>query len=166
LSLHKYVFAGDDSINRVDASGYDFDLATTIAVATIAGAISGAIVGGITGGTQGAIRGAVEGAIFGAIFPLAGAGIGAALLGNAARGVFLVGVGGLIGSTTVSAYSIATAQGSNERNGAIASLVLSALFVAFGPRLLQSASTGTYSAEQINATFPPGYKPPYAPVQW
>jgi hypothetical protein len=41
VSLHKYLYAGDDPVDRVDPSGYDFDLGSLAAASAIGGTIAG-----------------------------------------------------------------------------------------------------------------------------
>lgn len=90
LSLHKYLYANADPLNRRDPSG-EFSLIDTVITSSLIGTVSGAGLGFITGGIKGAVHGALQGAILGALVPLTGAGVGTVLLGNAARGVFLAG---------------------------------------------------------------------------
>jgi len=154
ITLHKYLYAGCDSINRVDPSGRDFSLINTIVVSTIIGALSGFGLGFITGGLRGAIRGAVAGAVLGALIPLTGAGVGYALLGgNLARGVFIVGWGVGLGNAGVSGYSFATATSREERFNAGVSLLATAAFMFVGPKVLENVNTKIIPGEEANADF-------------
>jgi hypothetical protein len=150
--LHKYLYANSDPVNRVDPNG-QFSLAHTIINSSIVGAISGFGLGLLTGGLKGAINGAVQGAIFGALVPLTGAGVGVALLGNAARGVFIVGWGVGLGTAGVSGYSFGTATTGEERFEAGVGLVASVGFMFVGPKVLQYANTRTIAAQELNAEF-------------
>jgi hypothetical protein len=82
-SLHQYLYAAANPVNRTDPTG-NFDLASTVATSAIIGTLSGA------------------------------------LLGSAARGIFVTGIGGLIGGSLVSGYSLATGS-AQEKKGAVAS---------------------------------------------
>jgi len=67
LSLHKYLYAGNEPINRIDPSGRDFDLASlsvNVAISSTIDAISGFRANGIKGAVEGAVKGAVIGAAF------------------------------------------------------------------------------------------------------
>ncbi len=151
-SLHKYLYANSDPVNRVDPNG-QFSLANTIVTSSITGAISGFGLGLLTGGLKGAIQGAIQGAILGALIPLTGAGVGVALLGNAARGVFIVGWGVGLGSAGVSGYSFATATTGEERFEAGVGLVASVGFMFVGPKVLERVNTRIISGEQANTDF-------------
>ncbi|HEU0049702.1 MAG TPA: RHS repeat-associated core domain-containing protein, partial [Nitrososphaera sp.] len=166
ISLHKYLYADADPANQIDPSGH-FSLINTIVMSSIIGAISGFGIGLITGGLKGAVRGAIQGAILGALVPLTGAGVGAALLGSAARGVLIVGWGVGLGSTGVSGYSFATATTGQERFEAGVGLIASVGFMFVGPMALRYANTRVISAEEINAEFltlrGPGAQRPWQP---
>jgi len=151
-SLHKYLYANSDPINRMDPGG-QFSLAHTVISSSIIGTISGFGLGLLTGGLKGAVNGAVQGAILGALVPLTGAGVGAALLGNAARGVFIVGWGVGLGSAGVSGYSFTTASTGEERFEAGVGLVASIGFMFVGPKVLERVNTRIISGEQANADF-------------
>ena len=151
-SLHKYLYANSDPVNRVDPNG-QFSLASTVINSSIIGAISGFGLGLLTGGLKGAFHGAIQGAIFGALVPLTGAGVGVALLGNAARGVFIVGWGVGLGSAGVSGYSFGTATTGEERFEAGVGLVASVGFMFVGPKVLQRVNTRIISGEQANTEF-------------
>ncbi|MGA8367822.1 MAG: RHS repeat-associated core domain-containing protein, partial [Candidatus Acidiferrales bacterium] len=73
LSLHKYLYAGNDPINRLDPSGNDFDLASTLTATT----------GGLTIFGMSALQSAIviQG-VTGALFASSFSGIGAALEGQ------------------------------------------------------------------------------------
>jgi RHS repeat-associated protein len=152
MSLHKYLYVGGDPTNRLDPSG-QFSLLDTVNTSALIGVISGAGLGFITGGIKGAINGAVQGAVLGALVPLTGAGVGAFLLGNAARGVFVVGWGVGLGSAGVSGYSFATANTREERFDAGVSLIATLGFIFVGPKLLKFANTKLLSAEEANYDF-------------
>ncbi|GEM_PF-2342794 len=73
LSLHKYLYAGNDPINRIDPSGNDFDLASTLTATT----------GGVTIFGMSALQSAIViQSVTGALFASSFAGIGAALEGQ------------------------------------------------------------------------------------
>jgi hypothetical protein len=150
--LHKYLYANSDPVDRVDPNG-QFSLASTVINSSIIGAISGFGLGLLTGGLRGAVNGAVQGAIFGALVPLSGAGVGVALLGNAARGVFIVGWGVGLGSAGVSGYSFTTATTGEERFEAGLGLIASVGFMFVGPKVLEYANTRTIAAQELNAEF-------------
>ncbi|HEY6370708.1 MAG TPA: RHS repeat-associated core domain-containing protein, partial [Candidatus Sulfotelmatobacter sp.] len=73
LSLHKYLYAGNDPINQLDPSGNDFDLASTLTATT----------GGVTIFGMSALQSAIviQG-VTGALFASSFSGIGAALEGQ------------------------------------------------------------------------------------
>ncbi|HEY2973146.1 MAG TPA: PKD domain-containing protein [Pyrinomonadaceae bacterium] len=152
LSLHKYLYANADPVNRVDPNG-QFSLLNTVITSTVIGALSGFGLGLLTGGLRGAVRGAFQGAIIGALIPLTGAGVGYALLGNAARGIFIVGWGVGLGNAGVSGFSFATATTGEERFEAGVGLIATVAFMFVGPRALQYANTRTIAAEELNAQF-------------
>jgi RHS repeat-associated protein len=152
ISLHKYLYANADPVNRLDPNG-QFSLLNTVITSTSIGAVSGFGLGFLTGGLQGAVRGAFQGAIIGALIPLTGAGVGYALLGNAARGVFIVGWGVGLGNAGVSGYSFATATTGEERFDAGISLLATAAFMFVGPKVLERINTRVISGEQANADF-------------
>jgi hypothetical protein len=74
-------------------------------------------------------------------------------LGNAARGVFIVGWGAGLGSAGVSGYSFTTAATGEERFEAGVGLVASIGFMFVGPKILQYTNTRTIAAEELNAEF-------------
>src|SRR5262249_8938070 len=82
-----------------------------------------------------------------------GAGVGALVLGNAARGVFLVGWGVGLGSAGVSGYSFATADSREERFDAGVSLIATVAFMFVGPKMLEHVNTRIVSAGEANAEF-------------
>jgi RHS repeat-associated protein len=76
FSLHKYLYAGNDPINRIDPSGNDFDLASTLTATT----------GGVTIFGMSALQSAIViQSVTGALFASSFAGIGAALEGQTPR---------------------------------------------------------------------------------
>ncbi len=152
ISLHKYLYADADPVNRLDPSG-QFSLLDTVITSTTIGAVSGFGLGFLTGGLQGAVRGAFHGALLGALIPLTGAGVGYALLGNAARGVFIVGWGVGFGNAGVSGFSLATATTGEERFEAGVGLVATVGFMFVGPKVLERVNTRVISGEQANADF-------------
>ncbi len=95
-TLHRYLYAGADPVNRIDPSGREYGLSTQLTVAAIVGSLAGGLIGGIRAGVEGAVAGAVAGL----------------LLGPAAVGI-ATGVGGLIaavfGVSTTTGIGIASA---------------------------------------------------------
>jgi hypothetical protein len=92
-SLHKYLYASCDPVNRIDPSGHA-DLVDILITSAIIGGLAGMIVGGIRGGVRGAIIGLITGAIMAPLMTLAtiGGGIGLA-----------AGVNAIFGAGTLSA---------------------------------------------------------------
>jgi RHS repeat-associated protein len=148
-SLHKYSYTRNSPANLNDPSG-QFSLVDTLNTSVLVGTISGFTIGLYTGGIEGAVHGAVQGAVIGALVPLTGAGVGSALLGNAARGVFITGWGFGLGNAATSGFSLATATTQEERTSAGINLLISAGFMYFGPKILQRVNTKIISAEQAN----------------
>jgi len=148
-SLHKYSYANGNPANLIDPSG-NFSIVETAITSSLVGTLSGATIGLLTGGIKGAITGAVQGAVLGALVPITGAGVGVALLGNAARGVFITGLGVGIGSTGVNAYEFATAGSGDERFGAGVNLIAGLGFMYFGPKILERVNTRIITGDQAN----------------
>ena len=77
MSLHKYLYAGSEPINRIDPSGKDFDLGSlsvNIAINSTLNAITGFQANGIKGAAEGALKGAAIGAAFFAFGAVIGSG--------------------------------------------------------------------------------------------
>jgi hypothetical protein len=151
-SLHKYLYTRNNPTNLVDPSGH-FSLVDTLNTSVLVGVLSGFTFGLVTGGLEGAINGAIQGATMGALVPLTGAGVGTYLLGNAARGVFVVGWGAGLASAVEPGFNLATATNDEDRLDAGLGLLTTAAFMYFGPKLLQRANTKLIGADQANAEF-------------
>jgi hypothetical protein len=74
-------------------------------------------------------------------------------LGNAARGIFIVGWGVGLGNAGVSGFSFATATSREEQFDAGVSIITTVAFMYFGPKILERVNTRVISGEQANAEF-------------
>jgi hypothetical protein len=118
LSLHKYLYAADDPIGRIDPSGRDFDLGSTLAATGVSQTIFGLsvlqsqiVIGAVTGGLLNASLGGVitalkggspdqiqdatsSGALWGVLLGAAGGAASAFTLGKVILGLAGLGLGG------------------------------------------------------------------------
>ena len=129
-SLHKYLYTRNNPTNLIDPSGH-FSLVDTLNTSVLIGVLSGFTFGLVTGGLEGAINGAIQGAVMGALVPLTGAGVGTLALGNAARGVFVVGWGAGLASAVEPGFNLATADNEEDRLDAGFGLLTTAAFNVF-----------------------------------
>jgi RHS repeat-associated protein len=164
LTLHRYLYGRLAPATYVDHDGREFSLAGSMAVCAIMGAIAGGLSAALNGANAYEIAASsVLGAAFGAASVLVGAGVGVALLGNAARGVFVTGVGLSAGGLGVNVFDFATAPDPQSQQNAARNLAINVALMYFGPKILQRANTRFLSGKQCNDEFlarnPGGQKP-------
>jgi len=112
ISMHRYLYAGDDPANNVDPSGEDYSLSGLAVTGAIIGSIGGALHTAANGGTPlQIVGGAFVGAGIGAVLPVIAAG-SFALAGSSSA--LLAVTGTLLTSGIVAGGGIGLASGIYE----------------------------------------------------
>ena len=133
-SLHRYLYAHDDPVSRIDPSG-EQDLVDVVMTSAIIGTLAGATLGLIACGWGCAARGAAFGFLGGILIPLLSAvvvmglvwlGVGAATAAFISLSVFTL-IGTILG---IRAYQQATTT--RQKIAAVLGIVLALVFFAVG----------------------------------
>jgi hypothetical protein len=156
-SLHRYLYASDNPIDRVDPSG-NLDLVETVVVAGIIGAEVGAFAGYMAGGWRGALWGGIGGAVLSGIVaagvfaaaPVVAAGLGVSV----GTGFFITGMTVNLLFMAANLYQLSTASSERQKIAlqytliaSLAAAVLGASFY-FGAK----AGSGTFVNQDPNAS--------------
>jgi RHS repeat-associated protein len=132
VSLHRYLYAGDDPVNRVDPSGMQ-DLIDVAITGAIIGTLAGATIGFIGGGLPGAFKGAAFGFLGGLLLPVLAAVATATLIWagvGVSTALFIpLATFTLIG-TLLGVHALETATTTRQKVAAVLSIVLA--LVSFG----------------------------------
>jgi hypothetical protein len=142
-SLHKYLYTGNDPIDRLDRSGHDFDLVSVAVTGTIVGTLAGATIGLIRGGVNGAFEGATIGFITGGpgavLIVSSGLALAAVSGISAGAGVLAAGFGALELTIAFAASDYARARTPRERAAAVVAIAFAILAFGAGAASVASA---------------------------